>query len=297
MQRIPFSKSKVLIVVFIIFVCYINIRAFIYLEEYAKVIRNIYDDEKAEINRGLGSWKIPKESIMSIVVPDSRIQRGFQIKLPKKTEGNNGKVYELYNDYIILVPMSKYEDVDFFKNFLHNDLNIFIVCDKDDFRAGCDANLDSNYSYTTLREKTHDMFSKYCMLGRTHNMVAKMDFDAIINKDYLFGLTKFISDNKEKRIYYGNPFFRKNGVAMGGNFYALSKQLMKDFCSCEHSRSSGALAEDLWFGETLNNCIIQKNFSGTDAILHLFNNQDKILHKVYSSNGVSLSLGRQALKS
>ncbi|PVU93497.1 hypothetical protein BB561_003251 [Smittium simulii] len=222
---------------------------------------------------------------------DNRLEKGRVIRLPNLP---TGKIIDLYDEYLIMVPMSKYEDIDFFKNF-YSDLNTLIICDIDDKREGCDVNMESTYNYNTLREKTHDIFSKYCKFGKTHKFLAKMDFDAIINKQYLYKVVKFMADNSDKRMYFGNAFFESTGIAMGGNFYALTERLVLDYCSCDTPLDHNN-AEDLWFGRTINTCVKSKNLTDDEQIYFIRNDGSKIIHKDYVTNGVKLKLGKEVAK-
>ncbi|PVU96545.1 hypothetical protein BB561_001105 [Smittium simulii] len=223
---------------------------------------------------------------------DKRLVSGRIIKLPEDLP--DGRIIDLFDEYLFMVPMSKYEDIEFFKNF-YSDLNTLIICDVDDNRDECDVNMESSYNYYTLREKTHDIFSKYCKFGKTHKLVAKMDFDAIINKQYLYKVVKFMADNSDKRMYYGNAFFEPTGIAMGGNFYALTEALLLDYCSCK-TPLAYTQAEDLWFGRTINTCVKSKNLTEDEQINYIRNDGTKILHKNYVSNGVKLKLGKEVAK-
>ncbi|PVU97031.1 hypothetical protein BB560_005774 [Smittium megazygosporum] len=230
------------------------------------------------------------DEFKNIVINDKKLKIGNRIKLPDTKP--DGDLYDLKGQYHIMVPMSSIEDIKFFKSF-YNDLETETICDLGDDRDGCDSYLDKKYNYYTLKQKTRDLFQKYCSSGQKHKLVAKMDYDAIIiDKQYFYKVLKFMMDNSDKPMYYGNPFYRDyGGISMGGNFYALNQKAMEYLCSCKMELSD-VLAEDLWFGDVINNCTISKNLEGFDRINYIFNDQSKILHKNYNAKGVSLKLGR-----
>ncbi|PVU84889.1 hypothetical protein BB560_007232 [Smittium megazygosporum] len=225
-----------------------------------------------------------------LIVNDDELKIGNRIRLPKfKAEGD---LWDLKGLYHIMVPMSKIEDIKYFKSF-YSDLETEMICDGGNKRNGCDSYLKKEYDYFSLKHKTRDIFRRYCNSGQKHKVVAKMDFDTIvIDKKYLYNVLKFMIDNSDRPIYYGNPFLRDyGGVSMGGNFYALNQKAMEYLCSCKMELSD-VFAEDLWFGDVINNCTISKNLEGIDRINYLYNDNNKIIHKDYDAKGVSLRLGR-----
>ncbi|PVV03232.1 hypothetical protein BB560_002301 [Smittium megazygosporum] len=235
-------------------------------------------------------YRKTNEEFQGLVVNDKNLKIGNRIRLPEFDVVGN--MWDLRGQYHIMVPMSKIEDISFFKSF-YSDLETETICDIGDNREGCDSYLDKAYTYNTLKEKTRDMFRKYCNSGQKHKLVAKMDYDAIIiDKQYFYKVLKFMMDNSDKPMYYGNPFYRYyGGVSMGGNFYAINEKAIEHLCSCEMELSD-VFAEDLWFGDVINNCTISKNLEGFDRINYIFNDGRKILHKNYNAKGVSLKLGR-----
>ncbi|PVU96978.1 hypothetical protein BB560_005775 [Smittium megazygosporum] len=225
-----------------------------------------------------------------LIVPARRLKIGNRIKMPRK--GTAGKMWEIKDLYHIMVPMSDIEDISYFKSF-YNDLEMEVICDGNNRRDGCDSYLEDEYVYDTLREKTRDMFQRYCESGQKHKVIAKMDCDTIIiDKEYFYKVIKFMADNGDKPMYYGNPLYRDyGGISMGGNFYAINEKAIEHLCSCK-MEISDVSAEDLWFGDVMNNCTISKNLQGINRINYIFNDGRKILHKNYNAKGVSLELGR-----
>ncbi|OMJ20581.1 hypothetical protein AYI70_g4017 [Smittium culicis] len=117
-----------------------------------------------------------------------------------------------------------------------------------------------------------------------------MDFDAILDKNYVHGVLKFIADNHHKYIYYGNLITRYDTVFNGGNFYALSSSLFRHYCNC-HVESPDSFEEDLWFGSVIKECLDAK--SQYKNLYYMQNDITKILHKEYFASGVQLKLGRK----
>ncbi|PVU88225.1 hypothetical protein BB559_005682 [Furculomyces boomerangus] len=168
-----------------------------------------------------------------------------------------------------MIPISKQESIEFFKN-LYSDRNVMTICDADDNRKECDLRLTGNYQYNTLPQKVKEMLSVACNSLRGYKMYAKMDFDAYMKKDYVAKVIKFLTDNNERRIYYGNPIYRHDQFFMGGNFYAFTEQLFNDYCSCDIPEPDN-WAEDYWFGRELEKCVKSKNPGKLEGTLHVIN--------------------------
>ncbi|OLY82963.1 hypothetical protein AYI68_g2908 [Smittium mucronatum] len=238
-----------------------------------------------------GTRKVKDEVLGQIYFYDYETRRNF-IKLPEKFYVP-GRIIDLYYQYQIIVPISKRESITFLKNF-YSDLNVKVYCDVDDYRDGCDIRSDKSYKYHQLSYKTFDMFNYVCKNFEDFKIYAKMDFDAYIDKNYVYGVLKFISDNSERMIYYGNPILRNGKVFNGGNFYAISGSLFRDYCSCKiHPPKKPN--EDEWFGEVLNNCFYSKNYIN-ETLIYMKNDMTKILHKHYTDDGVDIKLGRWVKK-
>ncbi|OMJ12724.1 hypothetical protein AYI70_g8942 [Smittium culicis] len=120
-----------------------------------------------------------------------------------------------------------------------------------------------------------------------------MDFDAYLDKKYVRNVLKFMIDNSEKRIYYGNPYMKKenNVVFMGGNFYAFTQTLLNDYCTCKIPNIDMDY-EDEWFGNVLSACTKSLDGGQKKEIKFMYNDMSKILHREYKGKGVELKLGR-----
>ncbi|OMJ12725.1 hypothetical protein AYI70_g8943 [Smittium culicis] len=186
--------------------------------------------------------------------------------------------------------MSKEESISYLKN-VYSDLNIVTLCDFDDKRSGCDHHLPKNYTYDNLNEKMFDIFNYTCRNFPGYKVYAKMDFDAYVNKSYATSVLKFMIDNSEKRIYYGNPFKKsENIVFMGGHFYAFTVPLLNNYCKCNVKKPE-MFYEDEWLGHTLNNCTRLLNNGKSNLIHYMYMEEDKILHKEARFKGVKLDMG------
>ncbi|PWA00770.1 hypothetical protein BB558_003203 [Smittium angustum] len=243
---------------------------------------------KTKNNQTIESWKISDSDVEKIKTFDTKFKVDT-IPLPQD-KNYTDLIGTLREQYLIMVPISKQESIGFFKN-VYSDLNILIVCDADDNRSECDLQLNGNYEYKLLSHKIKEMLSVACNNLKGYKMYAKMDFDAYLKKDYVANLIKFLIDNNERRIYYGNPIIREDHLFMSGNFYAFTEQLFNDYCSCKIPRPD-VWNEDYWFGKELEKCVKSKNLTKTEGTLHIINDQSKILHKKYTDIGVSLKLGR-----
>ncbi|OMJ08430.1 hypothetical protein AYI70_g11557 [Smittium culicis] len=235
------------------------------------------------------SWHLPLDQFNAIKIYDEG-KKSYYTSLPKQYYGP-ANLADLGQDYLIMVPISKIESITFLRNF-YSDLNLLVMCDSDDTRPGCDHHLPGKYEYGTLNMKTFDLIQYACKNFPGYKMYAKMDFDAYLNKDYLHGVIKFISDNNDKRIYYGNSFMSKeyHVVFMGGNFYAVSGLLMQDLCTCGIPLPDMYL-EDHWFGVVVANCTTRFK-DDKHEVHYMYNNGDMIRHKEYKDDGVLVKLGR-----
>ncbi|OLY84855.1 hypothetical protein AYI68_g972 [Smittium mucronatum] len=236
------------------------------------------------------SWHMGLESFNRIKRVDKDKKVDY-VCLPKEYYGP-GQLTDLGQDYLIMVPLSKVENIVFLRNF-YSDLNLVVICDADDNREGCDYHLKGNYEYGTLGQKTFDLFDFACKNFPGYKLYAKMDFDAYLDKNYVHGVLKFMMDNIDKRIYYGNPYMKHEHmiVFMGGNFYALNAPLMADYCSCKIP-DPDMFFEDEWYGHVLTNCTRSIKDGKDHEIHYMYNNMDKILHKEYKAQGVHVKLGR-----
>ncbi|PWA00997.1 hypothetical protein BB558_002931 [Smittium angustum] len=84
-----------------------------------------------------------------------------------------------------MVPISKQESIEFFKN-LYSDLNVMTICDADDNRNECDLRLTGNYQYNTLPQKVKEMFSVACNNLRCYKICDIPEPDNWA-EDYWFG--------------------------------------------------------------------------------------------------------------
>ncbi|OMH80768.1 hypothetical protein AX774_g5790 [Zancudomyces culisetae] len=206
------------------------------------------------------------------------------------------------SDYAIIVPISPADDIFWIKN-LYYGFNVLTVCDKDDPRAQkkhlCDIVLDDNYEYRTLAKKTNDMISKICKTLPRYKTIVKLDFDIVINKSYLVAMLKLMGANPDKRIYFGDPNYKKDSkvISMNGKVYAFTRRLLEDFCNCtEVPKTKHGMFEDNWFGEALANCALQINqeFNYNDEYIFIFSDESQIYHKEYTGKSVKLRMGRFA---
>ncbi|PVV03047.1 hypothetical protein BB560_002489 [Smittium megazygosporum] len=113
-----------------------------------------------------------EDEFKKLMINDTKLKMGNEISLPKLEA--DGELWDLKDQYHIMVPLSDIEDIAFFKSF-YNDLEVEIVCDKNDKRKSCDRHLSDNYSYYTLNKKTHELFQGYCNSEIKHKIIAKMD--------------------------------------------------------------------------------------------------------------------------
>ncbi|OLY79505.1 hypothetical protein AYI68_g6424 [Smittium mucronatum] len=238
-----------------------------------------------------GAWKVNDEEMDQLMFYDFEGQRKFT-KLPEKYYGP-ARIIDLYDQYQIIVPISKWDSIKFLKNF-YSDLNIKVYCDADDNRDECDIRSNQTFDYYQLSNKTFDMFNYACKNLQGYKFYAKMDFDTYLDKSYVYGVIKFVSDNSDRRIYYGNPILRSGRIFNGGNFYAISGSLFRDYCSCD-IRHPLHPYEDEWYGEVIKLCFNSKNYKNKNLI-YMKNDETKILHKHYNDDGVDLKLGSWVVK-
>ncbi|OLY84417.1 hypothetical protein AYI68_g1418 [Smittium mucronatum] len=256
----------------------------------------IYPSIKFDLKSSNSSnWHLSTHGFNALKIKDESKFVNY-VRLPKEYYGP-GKLSDLGEEYLVMVPISKVEDIVFLKNF-YSDLNIKVICDLDDPREECDHHLPGNYKYGSLDKKTFDLFKYACENFKGYKMYAKMDFDAYLDKNYAYGVIKFMMDNSDKRIYYGNPYMDKKvkKVFMGGNFYAITSPLMADYCSC-NIPTPMSVPEDEWYGNVLTDCTKELNDGKNHQIQYMYNDMKKILHKEYRSSGVHLRLGRGVYKS
>ncbi|OMJ19329.1 hypothetical protein AYI69_g6667 [Smittium culicis] len=256
---------------------------------------NAFDLKKSQVEDRLSkinpinkkSWKINDLKIkeMSFIHEENKVNT---IKLPKEYYGP-AKVVDIIDEYQIMVPITTQESITFLNN-MYSDMNILTFCDKDDGRNGCDIVSKNKYQYSTLTKKTFDMFNYTCNNLKKYKVYAKMDFDAYVDKSYIHGVLKFMADNSDKYIYYGNPILRNGNVFNGGNFYALSGAAFEEYCSC-NLLSPDYYTEDQWFGDAVRLCLKEKH--PEKPIYYMLNDMDKVLHKEYKDIGVDVKLGRK----
>lgn len=233
------------------------------------------------------SWYMTDKEFEETIVEAKGLAYGNKIEMPKYNYTMN--MLEIYNDYLLLVPLSGFEDIRFYKS-IYRDMNMLFICDKGDERNGCDIYLDKTYDSSTLKEKTFEIFESYCLQEKQFKVVAKVDSGSIIDKFYLYQIVKFMADNSDKRIYFGNPVYLDFGAAMTSRFYAMTQSLMDEYCSCEHPLLD-VESEDMWFGKTLNNCLKSKNYKTGNSINLLTCDLKYIEHNTLEHPGVSIKIG------
>ncbi|PVV00965.1 hypothetical protein BB560_004634 [Smittium megazygosporum] len=244
------------------------------------------------------SWKLTNEELKNLTYFDKRNKVNM---LPTPIMKHNHSIIELFDDYLITLPIADYESIQWVKN-IYSDMNIKIICDGNDSREDCDIKLGQKYDYDTLYKKTYFSMDYICknIYNKTDKKIkffAKMDFDVMVNKNYLYSVIKFISDNSHLRIYFGNssPLRDREGVEMNGQFYAISGALLDEYCSCNIPEAQGN-GEDLWFALALHKCIADKYPPEERRMFYIENSRDWVKHAKYIDKGVQLVLGRHALK-
>ncbi|OMJ28321.1 hypothetical protein AYI69_g2202 [Smittium culicis] len=222
---------------------------------------------------------------------------GFNGTFIKPPEKKRNSLIELKDDYLMMVPMNKNEDIEWVKN-MYSDMNMVTICDSEDKRKGCDVTLKNSYPYEELPKKTLEMFQMLCRNQHDYKVYAKIDFDTFISKEYIYKVFKYMIDNYKKRIYFGDPMNKNdqgNGIAMNGKFYAFTSTVLADFCSCKVPVPSKGL-EDMWFGTALSKCYQDKNIDASSQILYLKSKEDLIHHKEYKKKNVDFQIGRKVLQ-
>ncbi|PVZ97320.1 hypothetical protein BB558_006729 [Smittium angustum] len=203
------------------------------------------------------------------------------------------RLNEIRDDYQVYMPISRNESIEWTKN-LNSDINLSVVCDKNDNRIGCDIRTHRNYDYKTLNYKTFDIIKTICKNPRKHKVYMKMDFDIFIDKQYINDVLSFMINNHKKRIYFGDPMANYNGkrkVAMNGKLYAITDTLMNDLCNCKIKTTRPGL-EDYWFGRVLHKCLDKKKDKQNSIVLFR-SNEKLIIHKKLIENSVKLQVGRE----
>ncbi|OMH81078.1 hypothetical protein AX774_g5471 [Zancudomyces culisetae] len=179
------------------------------------------------------------------------------------------------SDYAIIIPISPADDIFWIKNMYYG-FNVLTVCDKDDPRT-----------------------QQICKTLPRYKTIVKLDFDIVINKSYLAAMLKLMGANPDKRIYFGDPNYKKDSkvISMNGKVYAFTRRLLEDFCNCtEVPKTKHGIFEDNWFGEALANCALQINqeFNYNDEYIFIFSDESQIYHKEYTGKSVKLRMGRFA---
>ncbi|PVU92177.1 hypothetical protein BB559_003814 [Furculomyces boomerangus] len=206
-------------------------------------------------------------------------------------------LYSIYEDYVLLIPLAKTENINFTKN-ANSDLNLKTICDVDDPRPECDIKTHRSYVYEELPKKTYDMVNLVCNSGLRYKVYAKIDFDVFVDKAYFHDVMKFMIDNHKRKIFYGDPMNHNSAterMAMNGKFYAVTDTLFDELCGCDFTEREKGL-EDSWFGETLGWCVDKKKYKKGEGMVLLKSDESKVIHKTYYNQNVGLKLGRFASK-
>ncbi|PVU95738.1 hypothetical protein BB561_001650 [Smittium simulii] len=214
------------------------------------------------------------------------------LTIPKNLYSDR-RLTELEEKYLIYMPIAKYESIDWVKNY-YSDLNFKTICDVDDGRKRCDVNLEKQYTYDDLRLKTYEMMQKFCKNDHTpgkYKFFAKLDFDTVLDKRYLYDVIRYISDNSDRRIYYGKTWPQDGFVEMNGQFYAISGKLVDELCSCNMLYPTRA-GEDTYFAEALHQCVRENLLPEDKEIIYIEYNNEYCKHAELNTDGVSLKLGR-----
>ncbi|OMJ09935.1 hypothetical protein AYI70_g10639 [Smittium culicis] len=196
-----------------------------------------------------------------------------------------------------MVPISTYEDPEWMKN-VYSDLNFVTICDKGDNREFCDINTERTYDYQELPKKSFDIFNRICGYERQYKVIVKMDFDVFIGKSYLYEVFSFMVENHSMRIYFGDPMGQtteSKGTAMNGKIYAVTSNIISDYCSC-NTPEPGKRLEDMWFGQTVVECVKKKGYKPEEQIIYYHSKENLIYHKRYKKNNVDLQAGRKIEK-
>ncbi|OLY81296.1 hypothetical protein AYI68_g4605 [Smittium mucronatum] len=192
---------------------------------------------------------------------------------------------------LVAIPVSPKEDIEWLKN-VYSDLNFVTFCDKDDLREQCVYRMDENYEYENLSRKTRDIFNILCRSLDEYKAFAKLDFDTLLDKEYIYSVFSFLLENHSRLLYFGSPMSCAGGsyVSMNGQFYAISHGILSKYCNCDTS-NDWISSEDFWFGHIIHKCTSRGGILNINSIENYKINGSKIFHKGYNANGVVLSMG------
>ncbi|OMJ08719.1 hypothetical protein AYI69_g10968 [Smittium culicis] len=135
------------------------------------------------------------------------------------------------------------------------------------------------------------MFDTICNNYTDYKAIVKVDLDTYFDKNYVLSVLKFLSENSEKRIYFGNPRLYSNKLYFEGRFYAMTQKLVEDYCKCKPSVPK-INPEDVWLSHTIADCLSKDPSVNIENIHHMLNDETKIYHKEYKIKGLHLKLGR-----
>ncbi|OMJ13186.1 hypothetical protein AYI70_g8659 [Smittium culicis] len=204
---------------------------------------------------------------------------------------DNNEAITLKRDHLILVPVTKTQNIKFFKNF-YSEYNIRFFCDSNDDRNECDYRSKYTYNTKTLVLKTKHMFDVVCNSDTRYKTYAKMNFDTIIDKNYMNGILKLASDNSDKLFFFGafNSLF--NSQYKNGRFYGLTDSLLRLYCSHKNNVPLH-FSDDIWFGNVINHIHERLISTAKNGVTLLSMNKNKIHHTSYIDAGIQFRLDKQ----
>ncbi|PVU88817.1 hypothetical protein BB561_005684 [Smittium simulii] len=256
-------------------------------DKYSELIKKQNNDLKP-----LPSLKLSDEEFHKLKFYNEEIN-GTMLTIPQNLYSDR-HLTELKEKYLVYMPIASYESIEWVKNY-YSDLNFKIICDGNDRRKRCDVNLEKEYTYSNLYLKTYEMMQHFCKNDYKpgkYKFFAKLDFDTVLDKRYLYDVIRYISDNSDRRIYYGFSWPHEDFVEMNGQFYAISGKLVDELCSCNmlHPIRTG---EDTYFGKALHQCVRENLLPKDKEIIYIENSRYYCDHGGVETDGVNLKLGRK----
>ncbi|OLY84909.1 hypothetical protein AYI68_g915 [Smittium mucronatum] len=212
------------------------------------------------------------------------LNKGFKLRSP--TIDNSFLQY--YDQVLFLVPFRR-DDDEFFLRNLYSDLNIFTVCDNDNFDESCDIVSKKMYPKEESAGKIFHAYNALCDVKNPFKVYVKMDYDVIIDKNRLFPFLEEMLVDSNKVAYFepDKEDIPNSSQHSLGKFYAFSHGLMERYCSCNLEPSLTRF-EDAWFLDSMIKCLNSKNVEESSRINVVTIPQNVVYFRNFTTAGVSL---------
>ncbi|OMJ27988.1 hypothetical protein AYI69_g2554 [Smittium culicis] len=199
-------------------------------------------------------------------------------------------VLKYHDQVVFLVPFKRHYDMFYLRN-LYSDLNVFTVCENDNFDEGCDIVSSKKHENENYAANMYSGFDALCDANNPFKVYVKMDYDTFIKKRPVFDALKPLLDSPEtKFLLTPKKYAVGDKETSDGKFYAFSHGLMAEYCRCKPAPPA-AHFEKSHFSTVMAKCLAATKTPEMAAVpefTRLVLDDNIVYFKNFTTDGVEL---------